>query len=139
MPFQDFDAARRERARTTDPIRFRLGGEDFTLLPNPSIFDALELAAAPEPAENMTASVGAIIRFIDALMPDERSRRRWARLQRRRHDPPTAEDYVELGAWLAEQYAGRPTVPSGDSSPGRLPNGPASSGERFSPANGSPT
>lgn len=139
MPFQDFDAARRERARANDPIRFRLGGEDFTLLPNPSIFDALELAAAPEPEENVIGAVQAIVAFIDALMPNDRDRKRWAKLQRRRTDPPTAEDYVELGAWLAEQYAGRPTVPSGDSSPGRPPNGPDSNGARFSPASDSQT
>jgi hypothetical protein len=139
VPFQDFDAARRERARANDPVRFRLGGEDFTLLPNPSIFDALELAAAPEPTESITGAVEAIIRFIDALMPDDRSRSRWKKLQRRRKDPPTAEDYVELGAWLAEQYTGRPTVPSGDSSPGRPENGTDSSTGRFRPATDSAT
>lgn len=137
MPFQDFDAARRERARGNDPVRFRLGGEEFTLLPRPSIFDALELAAAPEPGENILGAVEAIVAFVEALLPDAKARSRWKRLLKRKRDAISAEDLVQLGEWLAEEYSGRPTVPSDDSSPGRLPNGIDSNGERFRTANDS--
>lgn len=139
MTFRDFDAARAERARAIMPIRFRLGGQEFTLAPRPSLFDAFALAAAPDPDEDVVSCSQAIAQFIDRLCIDRRNRRRWNRLLRRRRDAVDAETLVELGAWLAGEYAGRPTVPSGDSSPGRLGSGEPSSSERYAPASDLPT
>ena len=120
-------------------MRFRLGGEEFTLAPRPSLFDAFELAAAPDPDASMLGAVKAITVFIDRLLIDDRDRKRWARLMKRRKDAIDAETIVDLGTWLAEEYAGRPTVPSGDSSPGRPGTGATSNSSRFEPASDSTT
>lgn len=143
MSFADFDAARRERQRALEPIRFRLGGKDFTCVKTPTLADAFELATAPEPVTfdgtpNL-AAVAAIVRFIEALLATPRQKKEFAKLLARRDDVIDRETIIDLGGWLAEQYAGRPTLRSSDSSAGPLPDGQTSNTEQFAPVEPSPT
>lgn len=133
MAHRDFDAARAERVRQQEPLTFTLGGERFTCVAEPTIGDALALADAPEPEQNETAAVRAILAFVGALVVPE-DRRRWKRMLRRqrpgrrnRH-PVSAGEVVELGAWLAMAYTGRPSDPSSGSAVGRGASGATSSG-----------
>jgi hypothetical protein len=146
--YRDFDAARHERDRQTKPIRFRLGGEEFALLPRPTLFDIFELAAAPDPKEARnpqerqaaeTAAVRAITEFVERMMPNQRAVRRWRKLLARRTDIIDGPSIVDLGEWLAEEYSGRPSAPSSDSAPGRPTHGANTKEERFTPESGSQT
>lgn len=133
MPHRDFDAARAERVRGADPVEFTLGGERFRCVVEPSIGDALALADAPEPEQNETAAVRAILAFVGALVVPE-DRRKWRRMLarqrpgRRNRHPVSAGEVVELGAWLAVEYSGRPSRPSSGSSAGRGVSGATSNG-----------
>lgn len=134
MPaLKDFDAARLERERERDPVRFQLGGETFSLIPRIPLGDSFDLADAPEPApETLGESVRALTRFIDRVLIDD-DRARWAELLRRRDDPIDAWAIIDLGTWIAEQYAARPTVRSTGSSSEQPAGGPRSN-EDGSPA-----
>ena len=129
MPHRDFDAARAERERKTEPVTFRLGGEDFTCVLAPSVGDALDLADAPEPEASLIGSVRAIVRFVDKMLVAG-DRERFAALIRQMdtpHGPINSYDLIELGVWLGEEYGGRPTEPSTESWDGRETTGRASS------------
>ena len=129
MPHRDFDAARAERERKTEPVTFRLGGEDFACVLAPSVGDALDLADAPEPEASLIGSVRAIVRFVDKMLVAG-DRERFADLIRQMdtpHGPINSYDLIELGVWLGEEFGGRPTEPSTGSSDGREPTGRASS------------
>jgi hypothetical protein len=136
--FQDFDGARRERLRALEPIRFRLGGRDFSCVIKPTLADSFELAAAPEPwifdGTPRTAAVAAITRFIEALLANNRQRKQFQKLLSRRDDPIDAESIIELGGWLAEQFTNRPLDRSNVSSDGPPTSGETSSTSRFGPA-----
>jgi hypothetical protein len=143
MPHRDFDAARAERERQVEPVTFTLGGEQFQCVLAPSVGDALDLADAPEPETSLIGSVRAIVRFVDKiLVPADRAR--FAELIRKMdtpHGPVNAYDLIEVGVWLGEEYAGRPTDPSSDSSGGRdqTTTGSTSNSESSSePAEASP-
>ena len=141
--FEDFDAARRERQRALEPIRFRLGGIDFNCVKTPTLADAFELATAPEPitfdgTPNL-AAVAAITRFIEALISTPKQRKQFAKLLARRDDVIDRETIIDLGGWLAEQYAGRPTLRSTGLSDGPQPDGQTSNTEQFAPVGPSPT
>lgn len=131
MPHRDFDAARAERVRDQDPVEFTLGGQRFRCVVEPTVGDALALADAPEPEQNETAAVRAILAFVGALVVPE-DRKRWSRMLakqrpgRRNRHPVSAGEVVELGAWLAMQYTGRPFSPSVASSRGRPGSGATS-------------
>lgn len=135
--FADFDAARRERQRALEPIRFRLGGKDFTCVVSPVLADAFELASAPEPklfdgTPNL-AGVAAIVRFIEALLANNRQRKAFQKVLANRDDVIDQQAIIELGGWLAEQFTSRPLGSSGDSSDGPPTSGPTSSTSPFAP------
>lgn len=142
MPHRDFDAARAERERKVEPVTFRLGGQDFTCVLAPSVGDALDLADAPEPEASLVGSVRAIVRFVDKMLVAE-DRQRFADLIRSLdtpHGPVNSYDLVELGVWLGEEYGGRPTEPSTESSRGRETTGtPSSSATSNGSGSSSPT
>lgn len=134
-PHRDFDAARAERLRGTEPVTFTIGGQRFRCVLEPALGDALALADAPEPQDSEAGAARAICRFVESLLVPE-DRRRWRRLcgrQRyrrfgRRRPPVSSAELLELGAWLAMSYTARPTVPSSDSSSGRRHSGDRSNG-----------
>jgi hypothetical protein len=140
MPHRDFDAARAERERQVEPVTFTLGGETFQCVA-PSVGDALDLADAPEPESSLIGSVKAIAKFIDKiLIPADRGRfKKLLRKMDTPHGPVNSYDLIEVGMWLAEEYAGRPTEPSTDSSGGRATTGDTSSSDTSNePAEPSP-
>jgi hypothetical protein len=128
MPHRDFDAARAERMREVEPLSFTLGGETFRCVNEPTIGDALALADAPEPTENESAAVKAILAFVGSLVVPE-DQKRWRRMLarqrpgRRNRHPVGGGEVVELGVWLAVEYSGRPSGPSTGSSAGRHGSG----------------
>ena len=134
-PHRDFDAARAERLRGTEPVTFTIGGQRFRCVLEPALGDALALADAPEPQDSQAGAARAIVRFVESLLGPE-DRGRWRRLgggQRyrrfaRRRPPVSSAELIELGAWLSIQYTARPTVPSSASSSGRRHSGDPSSG-----------
>lgn len=136
-PHRDFDAARAERKRRTEPTTFTLGGEVFTCIVDPDLGDVLALASAPEPEENEVSAVRAILAFTTELLVPE-DRERWERMVRRQRPRRFrrrsvgfgTEDVIYLGYWLVGVYTGRPTGPSTASSGGRDRTG----GDSTSPA-----
>lgn len=141
MPFQDFDAARRERLRALQPIKFRFGGKDFACVIMPTIADSFELATAPEPVlmdgTPVLAGVAAITRFIEALLANNRQRRQFQKVLRNRKDVIDQQAIIDLGGWLAEQFTNRPLGSSTGSSSGPDTNGASSNDSPFQPV--SPT
>jgi hypothetical protein len=130
MPYQDFDAVRRERQRAFEPIQFVLAGKRFTCIAHPTLADSFELLDAPELRDDQGAPIAAGVRalaeFIERSIATPREQRAFRRLLGRRDDPIDALTVIELGEWLAEQYSGRPTVRPSDSSDGSLTPGPTS-------------
>lgn len=132
MPHRDFDAARAERLRGTDPVTFTIGGETFTCVPSPCVGDALALADAPERGDNPSEALRAIIGFVRALLRPA-DRRRWDRTIRRqkasrlrRGQPVSSEEIWEVALWLTAEHSARPTRPPTGSSGGRPPSGDSS-------------
>lgn len=142
-PHRDFDAARAERAREADPVSFTLGGERFTCVVEPTLADTFALMDAPEPVDNESAAVHAILRFAGNLVvPADRAR--WAKMVKaqkrgKTRTPVSPADIIELGVWLASEFTGRPSRPSSDLSAGRASTGPISnSGTSTVPEDRSP-
>lgn len=135
MPHRDFDAARRARQIERDPVTFTLGGERFTVLPDPSLGDTFDLADAPDiTAEDFNpdgapdlALVRVLKNFIRRMLPDEDR----PRLDLAMYRIPSTESYVivETASWIAEQVASRPTEPPASSSRGRPRTGLSSKRE----------
>lgn len=130
MPTRDFDAARAERLRQRDPIRFVLGGETFTCLPVIPVGAGLDLADAGHHPMGTVGYTQALHRFIrSALVDDDLDR--FEKVLTSKTDPVGPNDLQELAEWLAEEYTARPTSPSTDSSGGRQSSGdPSSNGSR---------
>jgi len=119
---KDFDAARRAYAPDRDPVTFTLGGELFTVLPDPTLGDTFELYDAPEPTpENEQESVRILTRFIRRMIPEEERPRFDLALYR----IPSTHGFViiECATYIAEQVVQRPTEPPRTSSSGRRPTG----------------
>ena len=98
--FKDFDAARREHRR--EPIRFRLGGEDFTAQ------GFLPVGVWLETATTGLRGWEAILAFIREQLADDDNRQRLDALVRRRDVEVEAGDIDDVGAWLLECYTARP-------------------------------
>lgn len=129
MPTRDFDAARAERLRERDPIRFTLGGETFTCVPAVPIGASFDLADAPEPDRVTDLSVSrSLAAFIENTLVDGDVDRFRAAL-RSKAEPVNGADLYEVVTWLAGEYAARPTSPSTGSSGGRATTGETSSSE----------
>lgn len=131
MPHRDFDAARAERERRTDPVTFRLAGEEFTCVLAPAVGDVFDLIDAPEPDSD--AGIRAVrhaLAFIEKLLiPGDRDRFRSAiRDPEADGGPVEPQDVMDVMTFLAREFTARPTEPSGDSSSGRRSAGPDSNG-----------
>lgn len=130
MPHRDFDAARSERIRETEPVEFTLGGRRFVCVVDPTLGDALALAAAPERDQNPTEALRAILAFVRSLVVPGQRRAfdRVAKRTKDRRGRPTvaSEEVWELAAWLVTTYTARPTSPPDGSSPSRRSPGEGS-------------
>ena len=146
-PHRDFDAARAERLRNTEPTTFTFGGETFQVIVDPALGDVLALADAPEVEDNEVAAVKAILAFTaELVIPEHRAR--WVRMVRKQRPRWWrkrgigfgTEDVIALGYWLVGVYTGRPTEPSTESSGGRGRSGDdTSSPTTTAPVDDSPT
>lgn len=111
-----------------EPITFDFGlyGEDqFTIIPEPSLGDTLDLYDAPEPApENELETIRVLVRFIRRML-DPADVDRFNQALRRL---PANQSHVVLdtAAWIAEQISGFPTEPAPTSSNGRQAAGRSS-------------
>lgn len=130
MPTIDFDAARAERRRERDPLAFVLGGEHFTCLPVIPVGAGLDLADAPERSDQTGAHVRGLIAFIKNTLVDD-DLDRFDKVLRAKTDPVGADDLFDVAVALSQEYTGRPTSPSTDSSGGRDSTGETSSSEHF--------
>lgn len=119
MPHFDFDAALREARRDDDrpePVTFTYGGQDFTVLPDPTLGDVMDLSRAPElTPETEVAAAFACMQFIRRMLPPG-DRQRFEQAHYTIPASNSAPAIVALTSWLAEQVAGFPTQPP-DSSP----------------------
>lgn len=127
MTVQEFDTARQERLRSRTPLQFVLQGDTYTCLQIVPIGDAFDLLDAPDATSEAEVS-RALAAFIDKILVDD-DRPRFAQALRRRDDPVDGLTLLEIVDWLGEQYAGRPTSPSADSSGGPEGAGPTSSSD----------
>lgn len=111
-----------------EPITFDFGiwgNEQFTVVPEPSLGDTIELYDAPEPTpENMIESARLLARFIRRLLAPEDRDRFDAALYR----IPASQSHVivEAAMWIAERVSGFPTVPPASSPGGRRTAGTTS-------------
>lgn len=101
---------------STEPINFKLLGEEFTA--RPAIQGRVLLDIVADSDSEDTAKVAAVIpRFFEAtLLPES-----WQRFQELTTDPDrvvTTEKLGEIIGWLVEEYASRPTKESSPSSSG---------------------
>lgn len=126
MPHRSFGAARTLPLR--EPITFDFGmyGEEtFTVVPEPSLGDTLELADAPEPApETMVECARALAKFIRRMLIEEDR----PRFDQALYRIPASQSHiiVEAGTYIAEQVSGFPTTPPASSSGGRRTTGSTS-------------
>jgi hypothetical protein len=131
MATVDYDAARAEMERATDPLRFILCGHTFTTVAAPRLGDTFELMDAPEPVgDTEEEAVRALSRFIRRSLI-EVDRPKWDEVLYQL-GPEHGPLIIRIGTDLAEQYLARPTEPPSESSSGR------SSGGRTSKRTGSP-
>lgn len=126
MAHRSFGAVRRATQREAITFDFGLYGEEtFTVIPDPSLGDCIELHDAPEPTPtNMLESARLLARFIRRMLsPDDR-----ARFDAALFRIPSSElsIVVECASWIAEQVSGFPTRPPGVSSSGRHRTGTSS-------------
>lgn len=129
---RDFDAARRAKQVERDPVTFTLGGETFTVLPDPTLGDTFDLADAPEitredfdPSRSADHTlVRTLKNFIRRMLPEEDR----ARFDLAMYRIPTTDSYVivECAVYITEQVTTRPTEPPASSSRGRQRTGPSS-------------
>lgn len=125
MTLHDFDAARRERNREREPLQFKLGGETFTCLaviPAGLGYDLLEIELTGDQLR-----IGLAYRdFILAVLATKADRDRFEKVLRQTKNAVEPLDLRDVVVWLAEQYGGRPTQRSSDSSDGPPANGASS-------------
>jgi hypothetical protein len=126
MPYRDFDAARREADRGTDPPAFTLGGDEFVCIPKVPLALSFELMEAPEPGTSADA-VQALTKFLRRVLVDEDNVQRFDKILARVDDAVTPDDIVEVTNWLGELYTGRPFEKPADSGPSSPTNGSTSS------------
>lgn len=126
MAHQSFGTVRAGIER--EPITFDFGiwgDERFTVVPEPSLGDTIDLYDAPEPTpENMVESARLLARFIKRLLvPEDR-----ARFDEALKRIPASQSHVivEAALWITEQVTAFPTVPPASSSGGRPTAGTSS-------------
>lgn len=116
MPFQDFDAARREAVN--EPVAFTLRGERFDCRDTVPLRVVLLYAIAG-------GSAIAAYQFIAAAM-DDGDFDRFAKVVDHAVPPILTDEAVGIADWLQGVYTGRPTRPSTGSPAGRSTTGPSS-------------
>lgn len=129
---RDFDVSRRAYAPERDPVTFTLGGETFTVLPDPTLGDTFDLADAPDISAADFDPNGAadlklvriLTSFIRRMVPEGDRPRFDVALYR----IPSTQAYVivECAEWITEQVVNRPTMPPASSSSGRQATGTGS-------------
>lgn len=136
MTHRDFDASRRARHVDRDPVTFTLGGETFTVLPDPTLGDVFDLADAPDigskefdpNGEPDMVLVRTLKQFIRRMVPDADRPRFDTALYR----IPSTDAYViiECAEWIVEQVVTFPTEPPASSSSGRPTTGTNGGGSK---------
>lgn len=101
MSFKDFDAA--EAERTGDPVRFRLGGQDWVAA---HVNAANFLAFSRTIAEGGS---GAITGFDDYITGTLEEDQRAVFHQMLRDSEVSLSTLMKLGQWIVEQASGNPT------------------------------
>lgn len=147
MPHLDFEAARRQRKRTKDPLTFRVGclttcpqecpEHLFTCLVAPTIGDAIDLADAPEWGQK--GAVEAVARYIESLLATDDDVERWNNLLRRREDAVEDMDLFDIAVQLVEAYTGANFGQPTGSSPGQPSGGDSSRTKRSGPVGLTPS
>lgn len=110
MSHRDFDAEADERARDRDPITFKLGGHDFQARAEAPFGAVMDLRATPRVKSDPIGAGMGMTAFLQQVVIEEHAPN--AAEAVRKAGPSSTYDLVE---WLAEQYSGRPTVPSSES------------------------
>jgi hypothetical protein len=116
---RDFDASRAAFVLDREPVTFTLGGELFTLLPDPTLGDCIELDKAPDVdlTKEFNASdpdtaklIDMLAKFIKRMLPIEDR----ARFDLALYRIPARHGYViiEAAEYIVEQSVGFPTAPS---------------------------
>lgn len=124
--FRDFDAARRERLRDREPIRFVVCEQEFETVPVVPAGNIIDLIAGEQSGHPVIAYrrfILAVLRDDDGTDEKASSQERMLELLYRPDDPLDEVTLSELLGWLAETFGGRPTQRSTDSSSGPLPDG----------------
>lgn len=99
----------------TEPLSFKLHGEEFECWPNLQGHVLLQLAAGSAD-ESGLATVQTINEFFDAALKTD-SLTRFKKLLKDPEKIVSVETLAEITSWLVEQYSERPTQePSGSSS-----------------------
>ncbi len=125
--FPELDAARRER--NTEPIGFRVRGQDFHCVPVLGAGVVLELVGEDDDDDYL---VMALTRFLRRVIVAEDWDRFHALLVAQ-HDPIDAEELTDIAGHLCDVYAGRPTERLSTSG-----GGPRSTGESSTDGSSSP-
>lgn len=131
MPHQSFGTVRAGVEREPITFDFGLFGEEtFTVVPDPSLGDVLDLLDAPEPTPtNETQTLAVLTRFIRRLLPVE-DRPRFNQALYRIPITEAPAIVIDCAAWIATQVTGFPTVPPTTFSRGRPPSGASSKPKR---------
>ncbi len=101
--FKDFGSP---AANKTEPLRFRLYGEDFTAVANiqgKTLMGLVKNSNTEDPA----ASADMIFDFYNTVLIPE-SRERFNRLIESQENIVPVETLAEIVGWLVEEYSGRP-------------------------------
>ncbi len=118
MPSVDFDAARRERLAGGDPIKFKLGGEEFTA--RPAIpFSAIAKQLADDTPYTDSQTFDIACKWIETECLLAKDAPRWRKALTNRAQPVGLPDVLMVLNYLMGCYVTRPTRPPAGSSVGR--------------------
>jgi hypothetical protein len=112
MPNRDFDAARAAYTWKVEPVTFTLAGLSFTVMPDPSMGDIMDLHRAPEIPKNIEdltdeRAILLLSTFIKKMLKYEDREK----FDRALYDVPRSQGLVlvEIAAYIAEASSGFPT------------------------------
>lgn len=121
----DFDAARRERIASRNPVEFTLGGVTFRCRPAIA-FENLLLAYEDETRRSDSELYRMMCDFVARCLPDDQVER-WRAVLVDDDEPVEEDDVKAVVKFLVGRYAARPTSPSNGSSVGRRKGGSTTS------------
>lgn len=90
----------------TEPINFKLHGEEFTAIPTIQGKVLMDLVSKSQ-SEDSIEAMGTITKFFDSVLVDE-SIERFNALLEDKERIVTMETLGEIIGWLVEEYSGRP-------------------------------